>query len=70
MHESEVENQGMTFGRPCNRDSACSRNGKFSIILTMSTYNFKSATASLSYDSENVTWVERNQQVFNFKVRA
>lgn len=58
MHESGVENQGMTFGRPGNWDSACLRNEKFSIILTISTYSrrhFKSGTTSLSYDSENVT---------------
>lgn len=56
----------MAFGRPGNRDSACSR-------MQIYVYNreyFKSATTFLSYNSENIAWVERRQQVMNFKVRA
>ena len=48
-------------------------NREFNVILTIYIYNgeyFQSATTFLSYDSENIAWVERRQQVMNFKVRA
>lgn len=44
--------------------------GEFNIILTIYIYKrgyFKSSTPFLSYNSENISWVERRQQVMNFK---